>query len=59
MQRIRIDRKAAARAMDEPQRSSLELGNDQAVALPRIFAQLLDALGQFNRAAELDGFEAG
>ncbi len=58
VQCVRIDGKAAARAMDEPQWSFFELGNDQAVALPGIFAQLFHAFGQFNRAAELDGFEA-
>ena len=58
MQRVGINRKSAARAVDEPQRGFLEFGYDQAIAFPGIFAQLFDALGQFHRAAELDGFEA-
>src|SRR5688572_7815994 len=54
MQRIGVNRESAARAVDESQRGFFEFRNDQAIALPGIFAQFLDALGHFHRAAELD-----
>ena len=59
MQRCRVNRKAAARAVDQPQGCFLEFRDDQPVALPGILAQLFDALGQLDRSAELDGFETG
>ena len=59
MKRSRIDREAAARPMDQPQRRFLELRDDQSVALPRIFAQLFHAFRHFHRTAELNGFEPG
>ncbi len=58
MQRGGVNRKTAARAVDQPQRRFLEFRDDQPVAFPGIFAQLFDALGQLHRSAELDGFEA-
>src|SRR5581483_11616605 len=47
------------RAVDEPERGLFESGNDEAIALPGIFAQFLDALGQLHGSAQLHRFETG
>src|SRR6478672_3639506 len=58
MKSLGIDCKSTTGAVDQSQRCLLEFRDDQTIALPRIFAQLLDALRQLHGTAKLDGLEA-